>query len=119
MMSSVKQRLISLRAQKGETLVETLVAIMITAFAITALSTGVAASAKLNGNAHAHEAAIRTSVQAAERAAEGDVLGGGAAQVAVTSGEGESHSYTVTVYGVPDGEGGKSEVVSYSYPVGE
>lgn len=119
MMSAIKQKLLGWKAQKGETLAETLVAIMVTAFAITALSTGIAASAKLNGDAHAREGAIRASLQAAERAADGDVLGGGTAQVVVTSSEGESHNYAVTVYGAADGEGGASEVVSYSYPVGE
>ena len=118
MMSLLKQILHRLKAQKGETLAETLAAILISALAISALSTGIATATRFNSDAHNHEAAIRTSMQAAERAAEGDALSGGTAQVTVTSDEGSSHNYEVIVYGVSGGEDGTSEVVSYSRSTG-
>lgn len=110
-MPILKKTIGRFKAEKGETLVETLAAVAVSALAVVMLSTGIATSANLNNTAHEQEGAIRASLQAAERAAADARVA--EKTVVVTPPGGSPRTYAVDVYGAV-GEGGSSDVVSYS-----
>lgn len=104
--------LVRLKAHRGESLVETLAAILVSALAIVMLSTGVATATRLNVNAHESEDSIRTSMKAAEVAGSSEVVASNQ-QIRVTPDGGTSQTYNVVVYGSAD-DGSASEVVAYA-----
>ncbi|MDO4271209.1 MAG: hypothetical protein Q4C72_09855 [Eubacteriales bacterium] len=89
-----------LQTRKGETLVETLVAILVMALGSTAFLTMVLAANKLNGTAGIEDAAYFAQLSTAETGADTATAGavtvdGDTVAVLVSGGEGELRSYRV------------------------
>lgn len=83
------------RGQRGETLVETLVAIVICTFASIVLVTAIVSSASVNRSAKTRDDALKNQETAASTLSESTTAGGKAAGTVTFTANGSSSSYSV------------------------
>lgn len=88
-----------LRSRSGETLTETLAAVLVVSCASVLLATMILAASRLNTSARTQDAALYRALSAAEAQATPD----GSAEIIASDARGNTYRFDVSVYGEADG----------------